>query len=206
MNRSIFRGSIAAVVAVAAFAAAETAQAQVAWEAPMFASPRPPVGFGIHLGDVAGGNLGLIGTWRGARAPSGLEFRFGIAEGGPGDDDISGLLGASITGLLARESGDMPFDISWVAGAGVGFGDWALITIPFGLSLGHTFSGDGITITPYVTPRLHLDAAIGNDVGDDTDLGLAADIGFDLALRRGWMLRFGATLGDHEAFAVGIVF
>lgn len=181
-------------------------QAQVAWEAPMMASPRAPAGFGVYLADVAGGNLGLIGTYRGATAPSGLEFRFGIAEGGPGDDDINGLFGVSISGLLARESGDMPFDISWVAGAGVGFGDWALITVPVGLSFGHTFTGDGINITPYVTPRVHLDAAIGEDVGDDTDLGLSVDLGFDLALRRGWMLRFGASLGDHEAFAIGIVF
>ena len=180
--------------------------AQVAWEAPMMASPRAPAGFGVYLADVAGGNLGLIGTYRGATAPSGLEFRFGIAEGGPGDDDVNGLFGVSISGLLARESGDMPFDIGWVAGAGVGFGDFAVITIPVGLSFGHTFTGDGINITPYVTPRVHLDIATGDEVGDDTDLGLSVDLGFDLAVRRGWMLRFGASLGDHEAFALGIVF
>jgi hypothetical protein len=197
---------IAIVAASAVIMSAGTLSAQVAWEAPMLASPRAPAGFGLYLADVAGGELGLIGTYRGATAPSGLEFRFGIAEDGFGDDDISALLGLSISGLVARESGDMPFDISWVAGAGVGFGDWALITIPLGLSLGHTFTGDGINITPYVTPRLHLDIAAGDDVGDATDLGLSVDLGFDLAIRRGWMLRFGASLGDHEAFAIGIVF
>jgi hypothetical protein len=206
MRISKLRSRIAVLVAAASLSSAGSLAAQVAWEAPMLASPRPPAGFGVYLADVAGGELGLIGTWRGASAPSGLEFRFGIAEDGFGDDDISGLFGASLSGLIARESGDMPFDIGWVAGAGVGFGDWALITIPVGISFGHTFSGDGLIITPYVTPRVHLDAAMGDNVGDDTDLGLSVDLGFDLTVRRGWMLRFGASLGDHEAFAIGIVF
>lgn len=206
MGISTIRVRTAALAAALMFSAAGSSTAQVAWEAPLLASPRPPAGLGLYLADVAGGNLGLIGTWRGASAPSGLELRFGIAEGGPGDDEINGLFGVSIGGLVAREGGDMPFDISWVAGAGVGFGDWALFTIPVGLSLGHTFVGDGINITPYVTPRVHLDAAMGDNVGDDTDVGLSVDLGFDLAIRRGWMLRFGASLGDHEAFAIGIVF
>jgi hypothetical protein len=198
---------VAIVAAFAALASAGSLEAQVAWETPMLAAPRPPAGFGVYLADVAGGGLGVLGTYRGSSSANGLEFRFGIAEGGPGDD-INGLFGVSLSGLLARESGDMPFDISWIAGAGVGFGDWALITIPVGVSFGHTFRGDGINITPYVTPRLHLDAAVGDDIdnGDDTDLGLSVDLGFDLAMARGWVLRFGAGLGDHEGFALGIVF
>jgi hypothetical protein len=196
---------IAFAAALAALLPAKRLHAQVAWESPLLASPRAPTGFGLYLADVAGGGLGLIGTYRGASAGNGLEFRFGIAEGGPGDD-INGLFGASLTGLLARAGGDMPFDISWTAGAGVGFGDWALVTIPVGVSFGHTFRGDGVNITPYVTPRIHLDAAVGNDVGDDTDLGLSVDLGFDLALSRGWLLRFGAALGDHEGFALGMIF
>ncbi len=176
----------------------------------MLASPIPPAGLGLYLADVAGGNLGLIGTWRSANAPSRLEFRFGIAESGPGDGDINGLFGVTISGLLARQSGDLPFDLSWLAGAGLGFGDWVLITIPVGISAGRTFPAEGFTITPYVTPRLFLDAAVGDEDGpgddDDTDLGLSVDLGFDIGLRRGWALRFGASLGDHEAFAFGIVF
>jgi hypothetical protein len=204
LNRLDLR--IAVTTALVALSAATSLKAQVAWESPMLASPRPPAGLGIYLADVAGGGLGLIGTYRGASSANGLEFRFGVAEGGPGDD-INGLLGASLSGLLARESGDMPFDISWVAGAGIGFGDWVLLTIPAGVSFGHTFRGDGINVTPYVTPRIHLDAALGDNVGDDnTDLGLSVDLGFDLALARGWVLRFGAALGDHDAFAFGIVF
>jgi hypothetical protein len=192
------------ITAIAAFSFAPRLEAQVAWETPMLASPRAPSGLGVYLADVAGGGLGLIGTYRGARAGNGLEFRFGIAEGGPGDD-INALFGVSLNGLLANASGDMPFEISWTAGAGVGIGDWALITVPVGLSFGHTFRGDGINITPYVTPRVHLDIATG-DEADDTDLGLSVDLGFDLALSRGWVLRFGAGLGDHEGFAIGIVF
>lgn len=207
MGRSTFRNRIITLAAGAVITFTANLQAQVAWEAPWMASPRPPTGLGLYLADVAGGDLGFIGTWRGS-SPSGLEFRFGIAEG-PGDD-LNGLAGVTFSGLLARETRDMPFDISWAAGAGIGFGDWALLTIPAGISFGHTFPGDGFTFTPYVTPRLVLDAALGDDDGpgddDDTDLGLAVDLGFDIGLRRGWTLRFGASLGEHEAFAFGIVF
>jgi hypothetical protein len=211
MKRSGVWNRLALLVAAATISTAGGLQAQVAWEAPMLASPLPPAGFGVYLADVAGGDLGVFGTWRGASAPSRLEFRFGIAESGCcGDDDISGLVGVTISGLLARESSSMPFDVSWLAGAGVGFGDWALITIPFGISAGHTFRAEGFNITPYVSPRIFLDAAVGDPDppgdDDDTDLGLAVDLGFDVGLRRGWALRFGASLGDHEAFAFGIVF
>jgi hypothetical protein len=194
------------IAAFAALTSAGSLKAQVAWESPMLASPRAPSGFGVYLADVAGGGLGLLGTYRGSSSANGLEFRFGIAE--DAGDDVSGLFGVSLSGLLAREGGDMPFDISWTAGAGVGFGDWALITIPVGVSFGHTFHGQGINVTPYITPRIHLDAAVGDDVdnGDDTDLGMSVDLGFDLAMARGWVLRFGAALGDHEGFALGIVF
>lgn len=50
-----------------------------------------------------------------------------------------------------------------------------------------------------------LEDPFGNDM-DDSDLGFAVDLGFDVALSRGWLLRFGASLGDHEALAFGIVF
>ncbi len=202
------RKHIAVMAAGLLMAGAGSLRAQVAWEAPLMAPPRAPAGFGVYVADVAGGDIGVFGTWRGRTAPSGLEFRFGIAEDAA--DDIAGLFGVTFSGMIARESGDMPFDLSWVAGGGIGFGDFVLLTIPAGVSLGKTFQGEGVTFTPYVTPRLVLDAALGDDDfggdGDDTDLGLVVDLGFDIGLRRGWALRFGASLGDHEAIAFGIVF
>jgi hypothetical protein len=208
MGTTNLRGYLTILVALATLSSARSLNAQVAWEAPMMASPRAPAGLGIYLGDLAGADIGVVGTWRGN---SPIEFRFGIADRDPGDN-ISGLFGLTYNDILARESGDLPFDVGWFAGGGVGFGDWALLTFPVGLSAAHTFSGDGITFTPYVAPRLFLDAALGdddNDLGgddDEVDLGFAVDLGLDLGIRRGWTLRFGASLGDHEAFLIGIVF
>ena len=107
----------------------------------------------------------------------------------------------------------MPLDIAWVLGAGLGFGDYAVLSIPFGVTLGRTLHGDnGMRFTPYMTPRLILDAAFGVETGpnggasDDVDLDFTVDIGLDLALQRAWTVRFGATLGDRSGLAIGLVF
>lgn len=206
---------IAGLMLGAIMATAGNAHAQVAWEAPLFASPQPARGFGVYVADMAGGDIGVMATWQATRAPNRLELRFGVADnGGPefqDDSDMSGFAGLNISGLLARSSADMPLDVSWVAGAGVGFGSWAIITLPVGVSAGHTFKADGFDLTPYVTPRLVFDATMGLEDpfggdADQTDLGFVMDLGVDVALNRGWLLRFGASLGDHEAVAFGIVF
>lgn len=203
MRKTTTRYGLAVLIAAATFATAGHLQAQVAWESPLLAAPRPPSGLGLHLGDPYGGDIAFFGTYR--PQGSALEFRVGIADGNA-DDDVSALLGLSFGGLLATETREMPFDLSWVTGVGVGIGDFSILTIPLGISAGHTFQAEGFTFTPYVTPRLVLDAALGEETGDDTDLGFVFDIGIDFGLRRGFDVRFGASLGDHEAVSIGIVF
>jgi hypothetical protein len=42
--------------------------------------------------------------------------------------------------------------------------------------------------------------------GDNTNLDLAVDLGLDLRFSPNFTVRFGATLGDREAVAIGLVF
>jgi hypothetical protein len=182
--------------------------AQVAWDAPFLVPPRVAPGWGLALLDPAGGDLGVLGFWRGGSGAYGL--RGGVAE--QGDDDLAAFAGVDFSGSLLRRDSDFPLDVDWIAGIGLGAGDEILISIPFGVTLGASFSGEGVAFGPYVSPRLILDAWTGDDDPpgdgpnrrrDSLDLELAVDFGLDVAFDPGWTLRFGATLGDREALAVG---
>lgn len=197
------------VLMAAGLAAPGLANAQAAWDAPLLLPPRPQPGIGIFLADMAGGGLGILGTWRSPTWDYGL--RFGLAEGS-GDEDLTVFGGADFMGPINTATSDFPLDIDWVVGAGAGIGNGVLISVPAGLTLGFSFQGEDARFIPYFTPRVILDAAFGNDTRDsELDLGVAVDLGLDLRLMRGGPLagksiRFGASIGDHDALAVGIVF
>jgi hypothetical protein len=179
-------------------------EAQVAWDSPMLMPPGVGDGFGIFLVDVEGGSLGAMVTWR---AP-GWNFgvRGGVAERG---DDVGLFAGFDVNGALTRSTRDFPLDMDWVFGAGLGVEDGVRISAPLGISVGHTFTGDGVTFLPYVTPRIVLDAFLGDeDEGerDDMDLELAVDLGLDLRLTSQFLIRFGGTVGDRDGVAIGLVF
>jgi hypothetical protein len=180
------------------------AQAQMAWDSPMLMPPRQPDGFGVYLADVHAGGLGVLLGWR---APG---WNFGV-RGGIADarrDDIGALGGIDVSGSLTRATADFPLDIDWVFGAGIGIDRGARISLPLGLSIGHEFRGDGVTFQPYGTPRVVLDAFLGGDRGrrDDVRLGFAVDLGLDLRFTQAFLVRFGATIGDREAVAIGLAF
>ncbi|MBI4545403.1 MAG: hypothetical protein HY703_09420 [Gemmatimonadetes bacterium] len=188
---------------------AGAAPAQVVWDAPLLVPPQPAPGLGLFLVNPAGGELALLGVWRAASSRQ-LQLRLGIAD--DARDEISVYGGVDIGGSLNRSSAQFPLDVGWVLGAGLGAGDWVLLSIPLGLSIGRTFRGNGASFTPYLSPRVVLDGSFGRDLPppaeeDELDLDFAVDLGIDLAFQRTWMIRFGATLGnDREALAIGVVF
>jgi hypothetical protein len=183
-------------------------RAQMAWDSPLLMPPRVGDGLGIHLIDVHAGGLGALLTWRAPRWNFGV--RAGLADGGR--DDIGLIGGIDVNGSLARESADFPLDVDWVFGAGIGIDDGARISLPLGLSLGHSFRGGDVTFLPYATPRVVLDAFLNDDDdeprgdGDDVNLVFAVDLGLDMRFSPNFLLRFGVTLGDREAVALGLVF
>ncbi len=189
------------------------ARGQVAWDAPLLLGPNSPAGLGIHLTDPApGAGIGAMATWRGSPAPGGIGLRAGVAEGF--GDDLAFFGGADVSGYLLRADEEMPVDILWVTGAGLGVGDYVLVSFPLGVSVGRTFSEEGLGFTPYASPRLVLDGHLGRDEpapggsADDSelDLGFVVDVGADLDFGTSWTIRFGASLGDHEALSIGMVF
>ncbi len=195
---------IAGLTVICIAALAGQARAQVVWDSPMLMAPRPAVGTGLYLIDAHRAGVGILGTMR--QSPQGVGLRLGIVDGR--GDGIGILGGVDVSGLLATVSPDFPFDVSWVAGIGAGFDDWLVISAPLGLSLGRTFTTPDATLTPYITPRLMLDANLGRDppARNELRLAFALDLGFDVAFQPGWMIRFGAGLGDRGGLAIGLVF
>lgn len=182
-------------------------RAQVAWDSPMLMPPGVGDGFGLYLADVEGGSLGVIGTWR---APGwNFGIRGGVAEA-PGDN-VGIFAGFDVNGALTRASNSFPLDVDWLFGAGLGVADGVRLSAPVGLSVGRAFDAEDVTFTPFVTPRVVLDAFLdddddGPDDGDDLDLELAVDLGLDVRFTRDFLVRFAGTLGDRNGVAIGLVF
>jgi hypothetical protein len=197
------------VALILAVTGAGDLRAQAAWETPMLMAPGAPAGWGFHLVDPDYGGVGGLVTWRGEPAPIGLGFRGGLLEGVR--DDLALVAGVDVSGVIHRGAGDVPVDVIWFSGAGAGLDDDLLISIPAGISVGWSFSGDEVQFRPYVAPRLVLDAYIDDDDrgpgrgDDDLDLSAALEIGLDLGFDPRWALRTAASLGDRDAVSIGIV-
>lgn len=188
----------------AVLATAGQASAQVAWDAPFLTPPRVQPGLGFYLTDPAAGDIGFVGTWRAPGKSRNLGFRLGLAN--DWRDELSVFGGVDVTGVLTRSSSEFPLDVDWVFGAGLGVGDFARISFPLGLTAGHTFEADGVRFTPYLTPRVSLDARMGGGVKSNVDMSFSVDLGLDIAFQPTWRIRFGGSFGDRDAVALGIVF
>lgn len=181
------------------------AGAQVAWDGPLFVAPTNPAGWGIYLVDPGpGGGIGVLTTFR-RNEQGGLGWRFGLAEGRR--DKLAVYGGLDVSGRLLSASNDMPVNLTWVTGAGLGIGNDVLLSFPLGISVGRDFQADGVWFNPSVTPRVVLDAWFGSDrPSDELELGLAVDLGMDISFDPGWAIRFGASIGDRSALGIGVSF
>lgn len=197
--------AFASLIIAAAVAFPTRASAQAAWDAPMLLAPGAPAGFGIHLIDPHPGNgLGILGTWRANPAPVGLGFRLGLAEGA--GDGVALIGGVDVSGAVFRSDTELPVDVMWFLGAGAGIDDDVIASFPAGVSAGVAFAGDQVQFRPYVAPRIVLDAFFGDDVDDGLDLGLAVELGLDLAFSKPWAIRAAGSFGDRDAVSIGMVF
>ena len=197
---------VRALVAGAALSLAATAEAGAqAFSYPAFQAPRisqREFNFGLADGD---GATSLLFQYRTASGPRNqLSFDVGFADT-EGDVDVL-FLGGQFARQLTTSNAQMPFDIALTVGANlatyeVGDERVNIFRVPVGVSAGHVFPLEGgMSITPYIHPRLAI-AKCSADFGcDDTEIGLEFDIGGEFKFNPAFAVRLSAGFGDQDTF------
>ena len=188
----------AALVVAAPLVASLGAQAAAY---PSFQAPRVAAHeYNFGLAD-ADGATALLFQWRAGRgASSQLSLDFGVADT---EADAVLFVGGQFAKQLTRSSADMPLDLLFTVGANVATGnDVTVFRVPAGVSVGHRFPLEGgLSLTPYVHPRLVLANCNDCSAEDDTDLGIEFDIGGDFEFSPQFALRVSAVLGADKFFS-----
>jgi hypothetical protein len=210
LKRTLF-----AVVLV--FASVGGASAQQ-WDAPLFFSPRPMDDLGLYYinsdrtGDDNSNGLKLI--WR---QSGNLNLGVHLGTGDISNIGESILIGAELYGPLSSLAASTGFMMSWSAGIGAAFGDlgesplgdvsYIDFSIPVGLSAGVRLGSGSTTILPYIHPRVSLDVVaitVGDEEDTETEVGFAVDLGAEVNLGETLIARGAFSLGDRDAFGLGI--
>jgi hypothetical protein len=205
----MFKRSLAITVALGAVFTG-SAFAQAGWDAPTFFSPRPMDDVGIYAFKTDFENFedqtGLKLIWR----QSG-NLNLGVHAGTADLDDFGDaiLLGGEFYGPLTRATASTGLIMSWGLGAGAVFGEnYVDLSIPLGVSVGMSLGTGGVSILPYVHPRVSFDlSSFDNALGEEeteTNIGLSVDLGVDVGLGERFILRAGGSFGDRDAFGAGL--
>lgn len=159
---------------------------------------------------AAGSGTVALFQWREGAGP---DMHFGLDVGVAdykGTSDITLFVGGSLGKELLQATKEQPLDVLFTAGIGAGFGGNAnIVRIPVGVSAGHTFALDqGMSITPYVHPRISLDFCGDCGKGNKNDVSLAFDLGGNFQVSRQFGIRAavsfsGSDIFSDDSFAVG---
>ena len=209
-TRSMFAKTFAIACAVVALGAS-TASAQ-AWHYPTLQMPEVSSRDFTFL-VAGGGDYGTSGVaqWReGLASDVMLNFDVGIAT--PTDNTMF-LVGAGLGYQLMRSTQETPIDLMLTGGLYGAFGDQSFVRIPVGVVAGHRFPlGGELAVTPFVSPRLSIDACASSCHGLGTDLKLNFDIGAGLDITKTIGLRAALTIGgvsagdSRTAFGIGLTY
>ncbi|MFG0307213.1 MAG: hypothetical protein ACF8Q5_13470 [Phycisphaerales bacterium JB040] len=185
--------------------------AQFAWETPRMLGPDTQGGLAIHwlqAETLPGDDQGVMAIWQPPGLPESVFLRGGAGTGA--GDETAGFGGVDVRTRIATSREGQPLDIAWIAGAGVGVGDYLLFTVPVGISAGRSWASGSVWFSPYVGIGVAMDYRRSlnddDDFDDEFDVYPTADLGVDLALDPGrhFILRAGASLGDRQAIALGV--
>ncbi len=197
MRAHAFALALAAAVAWAPTPAA----AQYLWDGPSLVGPYAPTGLSVLLvANDPGGALGAMAQWRQDRASMAWGYRGGIVQSD--HDDLAVFAGVDVSGVLAESVEDADIRVLWWSGVGAGVGSEIAVSVPVGLVAGWRGMGDGNAFAPYAGAHVALDMATGE--GDNVSLDASLDLGLDLTLTTGWVVRFGVSLFGRDAVGVGI--
>jgi len=196
-----FSISLVTVGLVAAAIAPTSAAAQTAWDAPPLISHVVPAGVSLFLLSPSGGDLGGLVTFRHEAGPVGMGYRLSVTDENA-SDDLAIAAGVDISGFLARGVEGTPIDVMWWSGAGLGWGGDTVVSLPLGAVVGWSGQGGDVILSPYGGGHITLDIS---DVSDDNvSLNGSFDFGLDVVLSSGWLVRFGGSIGDRDALAIGV--
>lgn len=196
---------VRALVAGAALSLVAAAEAGAqAFAYPSFQAPRVGREFNFGLAD-ADGATSLLFQWRalsGSRNQLSLDVGFADTDG---DENVL-FFGGQFARQLTTSNATMPFDIALTVGANLATIEVAdervnFFRVPVGVSAGHVFPLEGgMSITPYIHPRLAI-AKCSADFGcDDTELGIEFDIGGEFKFNPAFAIRLSAGFGNDDTF------
>lgn len=198
-------------LAVATSLGATPVSAQIAWDTPRMIGPETPAGLGVYWTRaevLPGDDDAVFGTWALPATGGSVVLRGGFGKGVAEEEAVFG--GVDVRAAIARHSDTQPFDVEWTGGAGFGVGEYLLVSVPFALSVGRSWSSGTVWFAPYVTAGIALDYRHGDsdfvpeeEFEVQATAGVGADVSFDSARR--FILRFGGALGDRQAVAVGLM-
>ncbi len=180
---------------------ASSVSAQTAWDAPALVSHVVPAGVSLFLISPAGGDLGGLVTFRHEAGPVGLGYRLGLSDESV-SDGLAISAGVDVSGFLARAVEGSEVDVMWWSGAGLGIGENTMVSFPVGALIGWSGQGGSVILSPYGGGHLTLD--ISNVDTDNVRLAGSFDLGLDIVLESGWLVRFGGSIGDRDALAIGM--
>ena len=182
-------------------ASAVPVSAQVLWDSPPLVSHVAPAGVSLFLLSPHGGDLGGLITFRHEAGPVGLGYRLAISDE-DASDGIAVSGGVDISGFLSRAVEGSEIDVMWWSGAGVGIGEEAVVSVPVGALVGWSGQGGDVILSPYAGGHVALDVSTID--ADNVHFGGSVDIGLDVVLPSGWLVRFGGSIGDRDALALGV--
>lgn len=184
--------------------------AQIAPDSPRMISPRGSGGLGLHFvraETMPGDGGALVGTWALPFLPAGMRLRAGAGTGAGRTSAILG--GIDFQRPLLRRTLPGKFDLDWQGGLGVSVGEYALVTVPVGLTGGVSWTSGAVWLAPYVTAGVVADLRLGAQApAREFAVDPSLDVGVDLSLdiERRVVLRAAAALGDRQALSVGLAF
>ena len=206
------RAHLAAAVCVAVasgLTATVPASAQMAWDTPRMIGPESPSGLGFYWmrsGALPSDSDGLFASWGLPGTDGAVSLRGGVGKGVADENAAYG--GLDLRAPIVRHSDTQPLDLEWTGGAGVGVGEYVLVSVPVAVSAGRSWTSGSVWFAPYLSVGAALDYRIGDsDLVPDEEFevqataGVGADIAFDPSRR--FVLQLAMSLGDRQAVAVG---